>query len=275
LRRFTWGIGNQCHLAIRAHGEARPVLDTAYGAVHGQRSLLQAAPPAVKRSNRGWNLLSHTRLPQPFFTDKLCWFLPSAYLAAHGMKHTRAIISAVFALLLGSLVVFAEYPRFKRIEKRGPEPESVSATLPGDMDTATAAIAATFNDWADFDVPDRRGSFPNKFPYRTKWSFFFLFHRDEPRHPLFPSDEQILLDRCSFLIHIAPAEDSHASVEIFEYQPTIWVGEYLGFSAHAILLAMLHDIRPAQATTTDRKEVLQMIEQAVVSLPAPTQSQTP
>lgn len=224
------------------------------------------------------------------------------------MKHTRTIISAVFALLLGSLVVFAEYPRFKRIEKRGPEPESVSATLPGDMDTATAAIAATFNDWADFDVPDRRGSFPNKFPYRTKWSFFFLFHRYDARHPLFPSDEEILLDRgadtfveryvripsalrtrdmylyepsgdyfweseyfykgqpakfrCSFLIHIEPATDSRTRVEIFEYQPTIWVGEYLGFSAHAILLAMLHDIRPAQATTTDRKELLQMIEQA-------------
>jgi hypothetical protein len=189
------------------------------------------------------------------------------------------------------------------------------------MNTAAAAITATFNDWADFDVPERRGSFPNKFPYKTKWSFFFLFHRDDPRHPLFPSDEQILLDRgadtfveryvripsalrsrdlylyepsgdyfweseyfyqgqpakfrCSFLIHIEPATDSRTRVEIFEYQPTIWVGKYLGFSAHAILLAMLHDIRPAQATSTDRKEVLQMIEQAVVSLPAPAQSQTP
>src|ERR1700730_17267604 len=49
LRSFARGIGNQGHLAIRANGEARPVLDTAYGAVHGQRSLLQAAPPAVTR----------------------------------------------------------------------------------------------------------------------------------------------------------------------------------------------------------------------------------
>jgi hypothetical protein len=234
------------------------------------------------------------------------------------VKRARTVISAVLVLLLCSIVGLAVYPRFKRIEKRGPEPERVGSTIPGDTNTAAVAITAAFNDWAEFDVPNRRGSFPNKFPYRTKWSFFFLFHKGDPRHPLFPSDEEILLDRgadsfvtgyvripaalrsqdlylyepsgdyfweseyfyqgqpakfrCSFLIHIEPAKDSGVTVEIFEYQPYIWVGEYLGLSAHAILPAMLHDIRPAQPTTADRMEVLQMIQRAAASSPAGTPS---
>jgi hypothetical protein len=234
------------------------------------------------------------------------------------MKRMRTAVSALLVLLLCSIVGVAIYPRFKRIEKRGPSPERVSATLPGDTNTAAAAITAAFNDWAEFDVPNRRGSFPNKFPYRTKWSFFFLFHKGDPKHPLFPSDEEILLDRgadsfvpdyvrippalrsqdlylyepsgdyfwdseyfyrgqpakfrCSFLIHIEPAKDSGVTVEIFEYQPYLWVGEYLGLSAHAILPAMLHDIRPAQPTTADRIEVLQMIQRAAAPPPPGTPS---
>ena len=62
--------------------------------------------------------------------------------------------------------------------------------------------------------------------------------------------------RCSFLIHLEPGGSSTTKVEIFEYQPTIWVGEYLGMSAHAILPTMLHDIRSAESTTVDRKNLL-------------------
>ena len=53
--------------------------------------------------------------------------------------------------------------------------------------------------------------------------------------------------RCSFLIHLEPAANPGTKVEIFEYQPTVWVGEYFGLSAHAILPAKLHDIRPGAA----------------------------
>jgi hypothetical protein len=65
---------------------------------------------------------------------------------------------------------------------------------------------------------------------------------------------------CSFLIHLEPTDASHTSVEIFEYQPYIWAGEYFGFSAHAILPTMLHDIRPVEPTTADRRALLAIIE---------------
>jgi hypothetical protein len=54
-------------------------------------------------------------------------------------------------------------------------------------------------------------------------------------------------------------------VEIFEYQPVIWVGEYFGLSAHAPLPTILHDIRSADATTADRKAILTMIQGAKYS----------
>ena len=65
---------------------------------------------------------------------------------------------------------------------------------------------------------------------------------------------------CSFLIHLEPADGSHTTVEIFEYQPYIWAGEYFGLSAHAILPTMLHDIRPVEPTTSDRRALLAIIE---------------
>ena len=65
---------------------------------------------------------------------------------------------------------------------------------------------------------------------------------------------------CSFLIHLETADTSHTSVEIFEYQPYIWAGEYFGFSAHAILPTRLHDIRPVEPTTSDRRALLAIIE---------------
>jgi hypothetical protein len=206
------------------------------------------------------------------------------------------VISAPWAALLSSLVVIGAYPRFKKIEKRGPPPERVMAVLPGDVNAAIAAIGNTFNNLPDFDRPDRTGDFQNKFPNGSQWSHFILFQKHDAQRPLFPSDDEILLDRgvesfveqyvrvspqprtqdvylyepsgdyyweseyfykgqpikfrCSFLIHLEPAEKSSTNVEIFEYQSVIWVGEYFGFSAHALLPTMLHHIRPAEATTT-------------------------
>lgn len=224
----------------------------------------------------------------------------------------RAIVAALFGVLLAALFVVAAYPRFKKIERRGPAPESVGAVLPGDEDAAIAAVGATFNDWAAFIEPNRTRSFVNKFSPSNRWSHLFLFRKDDAQHPLFPADEEILLDRgadsfvegyvripaelrnhdlylyepsgdyfwgsseyfykgqpakfrCSFFIHLEPAGRAGTKVEIFEYQPTIWVGEYLGMSAHAILPTMLYDIRPAQATTAERKEALLMIEDAFSS----------
>jgi hypothetical protein len=223
----------------------------------------------------------------------------------------KIIVSTLFALLLASLALLALYPRFKWIEQRGPAAESVAAILPGEIAATAAAIGNTFNDWVDFDRPGRIGSYQNKFPGEVKWSRFFLFHKSDPQHPLFPPDEEILLDRgvdsfveryvripsvlrsrdlylyepsgdfywdseyfykgqpakfrCNFLIHLEAAKDSGTKVEIFEYQPTIWAGEYVGLSAHAIFPTTLHDIRPVQPTTIERNEILRMVQQASVS----------
>jgi len=224
------------------------------------------------------------------------------------MNRRHAITVATLLSLLLALLVFAfEYRRLKKIERRGPTYESVSAELPGDADRVAAAINETFNVWADFDRPEGIANYRNKFPYGSHWSRFFLFRKADAS---FPSDQEILLDRgvdsfieryvrippelrtrdfyvyeptadyyweseyfyqgkaakfrCSFLIHFEPAKDSGVKVEIFEYQPTVWVGEYLGMSAHAILPAMLHDIRPVQPTTVDRQAVLQLIQQSAL-----------
>lgn len=65
---------------------------------------------------------------------------------------------------------------------------------------------------------------------------------------------------CAFLIHLESTDASHTTVEIFEYQPYIWAGEYFGFSAHAILPTRLHDIRPVEPTTSDRRALLAVLE---------------
>jgi hypothetical protein len=69
--------------------------------------------------------------------------------------------------------------------------------------------------------------------------------------------------RCSFFIHIEPASNNTTRVEIFEYQPEIWVGERFGFSAHAVLPVMFHDIRFVAPTTSDRREVLDLVQKSV------------
>ena len=183
------------------------------------------------------------------------------------------IISTLCAALLGPLIFFLAHSKFKKIEKRGPAPESVAAILPGDANTVAASIGAVFIDGSDFTAPGRLGTYQNKFPQDNQWAHFFLFRKDDVQHPLFPSDEEILLDRgvdsfveryvrippelrtrdlflydpsgdyyweseyfyegqrakfrCSFLIHLEPAGNSSTKVEVFEYQPTIWVGEIL------------------------------------------------
>ena len=96
------------------------------------------------------------------------------------MNLRNVTILALLAVLLGSLIGIAVYPRFKNIEKRGPAPDSVGVVLAGDVG-ATA---------------------------------------------------------------------------------TTWAGEYLGFSAHAPFPTMLHDIRPVEATTTERRDILTMIQKS-------------
>jgi hypothetical protein len=72
------------------------------------------------------------------------------------MKVAYTIIApSLLALVLYALVVVAEYPKFKKVEKRGPESGSVTTILPVDISAAAAAIALAFNDWVDFDRSDK------------------------------------------------------------------------------------------------------------------------
>jgi hypothetical protein len=71
--------------------------------------------------------------------------------------------------------------------------------------------------------------------------------------------------RCSFLIHIEPAGGTATRLDIFEYQPEIWVGKRFGFSAHAILPVRFYDIRLVEPTTSDRVELLELIQKSVAA----------
>lgn len=70
--------------------------------------------------------------------------------------------------------------------------------------------------------------------------------------------------RCGFFIHIEPA-GSASTLEIFEYQPQIWVGERFGFSAHAVLPAIFRDLRFVEPTTIDRLELLSLVLKSLVT----------
>ncbi len=214
-----------------------------------------------------------------------------------------AFLIAVALAILG-IAIATQAHRFKHIEKRGPAPERVSAILPGELDATAGRIEAVFNRWSEFERPGRAGAYLNKFSRDSQWSHFFLWGRDDTGLHLFPSDEEIGRNRgvdsfilvylripparrepsgdyywdseyfyndapakfhCSFLIHLEPADASHTTVEIFEYQPYIWAGEYFGFSAHAILPTTLHDIRPVESTTSDRRALLAIIERSAIA----------
>lgn len=220
-------------------------------------------------------------------------------------RRPATLLISASVVILGFTIATQAY-RFKRIEKRGPAPERVTAILPVDLEATAGQIETAFNRWSDFERLGGTGTYPNKFPRNSPWSHFFLSRRDDAGLQSFPSDEELQRNRgvdsfilaylhippanrrrdfylydpsgdyywdseylyknaqakfhCSFLIHLEPADASHTTVEIFEYQPYIWAGEYFGFSAHAILPTMLHDIRPVEPTTKERRAILAMIQ---------------
>ena len=98
----------------------------------------------------------------------------------------------------------------------------------------------------------------------------FDFYLYEPTGDLYWPSEYFYLDetasfRCSFIGHLDPQDSSHTQIEVFEYQPQIWVGEKFAFSAHAILPGFIHDIRFVSSTTQDRQELLKLIENSILT----------
>lgn len=69
--------------------------------------------------------------------------------------------------------------------------------------------------------------------------------------------------RCAFLIHLESEGNDSTRLAVFEYLPTIWVGKRFGFSAHAIGLTSLYDIRLVEATNSDRIRLLNKIRENV------------
>ena len=70
-----------------------------------------------------------------------------------------------------------------------------------------------------------------------------------------------VLFRCNFIIHHEPEGAGHTKVEIFEYAPRVWVGKKFGFERHG--LGYYLDIRKVAPTTSDRVELLALLEEAL------------
>jgi len=67
--------------------------------------------------------------------------------------------------------------------------------------------------------------------------------------------------RCNFIIHHEPEGAGNTKVEIFEYAPRVWVGKKFGFERHGLGYHL--DIRKVAPTTSDRVELLALIEEAL------------
>lgn len=70
-----------------------------------------------------------------------------------------------------------------------------------------------------------------------------------------------VLFRCNFVIHHEPEGTGHTKLEIFEYAPRVWVGKKFGFERHGPGFYL--DIRKVAPTTSDRVELLALLEQAL------------
>src|SRR5215510_6425448 len=216
-----------------------------------------------------------------------------------GRSVVGVIVLALALAASGTLAALLLYPRFKRIEKRGPAPSAVILTIPQKPEAASATLSDAFRDgvrlfegtgsasgnWYRFRTA-RFGDpiFPDDFQLKT-WSRgdpqvrqyvelpanrkkddLYLF---EPTGDYYWRSEYFYRGeparfRSSFILHLEPQANDQTKIEIMEYLPEIWVGEEFGWSAHAgPLPGFFHDIRMAAPTTADRTEVAKKIEEAL------------
>jgi len=217
------------------------------------------------------------------------------------MKKARALISTIAAtLIVGSVVIVTVAPRFKKVERRaGPMPEVVQTTVSRDLPFVTKTIQASFNGQTDLPrgthklaseetfsrfylFPSTDPIFPDDFQIQhlaavdpdlrryaalsseERKSDFYLY---EPTGDYYWPSDYYYNDvpakfHCAFIIHLASDTDASTRVAVFEYSPTIWVGERIGFSAHGFGPASFHDIRFVQSTLTDRTILLNKIMKA-------------
>jgi hypothetical protein len=64
---------------------------------------------------------------------------------------------------------------------------------------------------------------------------------------------------CGFIVHLVPRGPRRTEAEVYEFVPTVWVGEHWAFAAHGIGVGRYHDIRFVEPTVTDRIRMLDRI----------------
>jgi hypothetical protein len=211
------------------------------------------------------------------------------------------LITGMFAVLIGATTLLLVAPRFKRVQRRAPPaPLIVQTTLPQDPERVAASLRTLFNEEADLNLgtyklpsedpfhhfylyPSTHPIFPDDFQIRylaasdpylrpyaelpadKRHSDFYLYEPTGDRY--WPSDYFYngapAKFRCAFLIHLESQPNHGTTVAVFEYLPTIWVGQRVGFSAHAIGPTSLDDIRFVESTNSDRLRLLNKIQQSV------------
>ncbi len=216
--------------------------------------------------------------------------------------HKALLILATVAILgVGGFVLALLAPHFKNVERRTASmPTVVQIHIPRSIKTVTETLEALFNSQADLSrgthkqlkgdrlyhfylYPYRHPIFPEDYqiqhwsktdPYLRPYAAvpkdqrkndFYLY---EPTADYYWFSDYYYNDapakfRCAFIIHLEPTGGNGTNIAVFEYLPTIWVGERFGFSAHAIGPTSLHDIRFVQSSSSDRIRLLDKIREAV------------
>jgi hypothetical protein len=210
----------------------------------------------------------------------------------------KSIISFFIILILLALAsaLLFTYPMFKAIEKRATTNlASVYATVPVGESAVAGALHNLFKNHKNSPsdkfgrfifVPAGDQVFPSDFQIQADASSkaslqrytaidpvlrqkdFYLY---EPTGDYYWESEYYYQDapakfRCHFIIHAEAEGNSNTRIEVFEYQPRIWVGKKFGVSGHSGP-GFYNDIREVEPTTTDRLELLDIMKHAINRLP--------
>jgi hypothetical protein len=199
-----------------------------------------------------------------------------------------ALLLAAFCL---SLYALTHVKRIKR--KTNLNFASVSSVLPVDQNSVTRAIIRIFRD----GKPPPTGKFSHfslarvgdeQFPADYQLSNYqedellrrylsidaarrrfdsYLYDFSDADNPkdywtseYYRGSEPVLF-RCNFIIHQEPEDAQHTKVEIFEFAPRVWIGKKFAFEAHGPGFYL--DIRKVDPTTSDRVDLLALIEGAL------------
>jgi len=180
----------------------------------------------------------------------------------------------------------------KRIEHGAVSHSSVSANIPGDVDTVARAISELWPQWPTTPPPkldspfDRfvRGAMPSDFDLGESATLdpelaayvktgsqerHFDVYIYDPLHGYWPTSEYSYNGRpaeftSAFIIHLASSGTNETNIGLIEYQPQVSAGSRFGWSAHSgPLPGFTSDVRWVAPTTEDRRHLLATIMKAL------------